>query len=375
MVQSHSLLNLAKQGDPKAIAALMNRSLHPKKIAVKVGLKQDCLFVFASADRPPEMPFVTHFVRQGLQKLDPPNINRVVVQGHTEGSTVPAWQDVIYLRNFVPPPPPSIETNEPEATRSPSISAEEIPRSRSRKKRTRPTVIDRFKQVLGAFFYIVLLALFAAIAVSLKIFTTLLAENSLYQIEFIGDLMRGIEIVEVFNVLVFAILGAGFGIATALVPKKIGVRLSAALLVIISPIVFSISGWIRYDNWVDRLASNDNISPARAREISNLFLYEKVERQGYLGFYLYTAQYPVLPDASADIERLDELDDRVVSRITNIFGFTSERLYFIFSLCIWGVRGFYFLLSGVTAAAHFIQGTTIADKLARRQPDPDTETT
>ena len=38
-----NLLELAKQGNPKAIATLMNRQLQPKSITAKAALKEGCL--------------------------------------------------------------------------------------------------------------------------------------------------------------------------------------------------------------------------------------------------------------------------------------------------------------------------------------------
>ncbi|MCT7967037.1 hypothetical protein NG799_11885 [Laspinema sp. D1] len=50
-----NLLELAKQGDAKAIATLMNRKLQPKGITAKASMKNDCLqIMLESAQVPPK---------------------------------------------------------------------------------------------------------------------------------------------------------------------------------------------------------------------------------------------------------------------------------------------------------------------------------
>ncbi|CDN11749.1 MAG: hypothetical protein HRU34_13895 [Richelia sp.] len=41
-----NIVELARQGNPKAIASLINRQLNPKGISVKTNLKDTCLQIF-----------------------------------------------------------------------------------------------------------------------------------------------------------------------------------------------------------------------------------------------------------------------------------------------------------------------------------------
>ncbi|MBL1173764.1 hypothetical protein [Pantanalinema sp. GBBB05] len=90
---SLNLLDRAKQGDPKAIAALMNRSLQPKGIFVKTELQGDCLEVFLEALDIPEQQTLTAYIRRGLENLRLRSITTVRVYGHKTGDEQPAWSD------------------------------------------------------------------------------------------------------------------------------------------------------------------------------------------------------------------------------------------------------------------------------------------
>ena len=96
------LLKQAKQGDPKAIAALMNRSTQAKGISVKASLKNRCLQVLLEGDVVPHQGKTVEFVRDGMAKLQVPEVDRVKVYGRQVGQETPVWQDEIVLANANP---------------------------------------------------------------------------------------------------------------------------------------------------------------------------------------------------------------------------------------------------------------------------------
>ncbi len=109
-----NLLELAKQGDAKAIATLMNSQLQPKGIKAKVSIANNCLMVIAESihpdsTQPPSHSFIVNFVRKGITALNPEEIHRVVVWGKAPGNKAPAWRDDFKLSepdlsdNFVEP--------------------------------------------------------------------------------------------------------------------------------------------------------------------------------------------------------------------------------------------------------------------------------
>lgn len=120
------LLELAKQGDPRAIAALMNRSLQPKGMTALVDRQGDCLEVMLEAERIPNRQALTAFVQKGINNLGIDSVNTIRVLGRQVGSDAPAWMQEIYLATPTPdfePEPPPLETDstppEPEAVPEP----------------------------------------------------------------------------------------------------------------------------------------------------------------------------------------------------------------------------------------------------------------
>lgn len=86
-----TLLELAKQGNPKAIATLISRSLKAQGITAKVGVKGDCLRVMLEAKQVPNEQALVQVLRQGLTKLEPVSIKTVQVSGKQVGTSSPAW--------------------------------------------------------------------------------------------------------------------------------------------------------------------------------------------------------------------------------------------------------------------------------------------
>ena len=88
---------LARIGDPNAIAAFINRSLNSKGIKANVSGENGYLRVMLiSAQIPPQQALVT-FVRNGMTSLGVESIHTVQVGGYQEGNDFPAWQEEIQL--------------------------------------------------------------------------------------------------------------------------------------------------------------------------------------------------------------------------------------------------------------------------------------
>ncbi|MCT7987198.1 EcsC family protein [Laspinema olomoucense] len=88
-----NLLELAKQGDAKAIATLMNRKLQPKGITAKASMKNDCLqIMLESAQVIPQETLVV-FIRRSVQTVGAEGIKRVKVYGKQTNEEFPAWSE------------------------------------------------------------------------------------------------------------------------------------------------------------------------------------------------------------------------------------------------------------------------------------------
>lgn len=98
-----SLLNAAKQGNPNAIAALINRALEPKGITTKVLLNNQCLSILLESVQTPDQAQSFQFVYKGLKSLGLTSINAVKVYGRHTGSDFPDWQQEFNLNGDIKP--------------------------------------------------------------------------------------------------------------------------------------------------------------------------------------------------------------------------------------------------------------------------------
>ncbi len=97
-------VQLAKRGDPKAIAALMNRSLQSKGISVTAFIQKSRLNIFLeSAEVPPEEVLIA-IIRKGLNNLHIETIQTVRVHGKQIGSDLPSWVKEFPLESYVSSP-------------------------------------------------------------------------------------------------------------------------------------------------------------------------------------------------------------------------------------------------------------------------------
>jgi len=113
-----NLRQLAKQGNPKALATIINQSLKPKSITAKVGLKDDCLQVLLESAQIPNQQAMVSFIRNGLTKLEVESIRTVKVYGRKLGEELPAWNQSFEMMPQVEIPsiPEPIELETPSST-------------------------------------------------------------------------------------------------------------------------------------------------------------------------------------------------------------------------------------------------------------------
>lgn len=371
MVNSN-ILDLARQGNPEAIAKLMNKSLRVKQITVVVSLIDDCLNILASGVEPPNRTFLVNFIREGMEKLNIEKVRRVRVRAFQKGVKAPVWQEILALR----PRSTSVAHDDRPIAQAPitsppeTLTASKLPVAIANTFSESKTLSERIKALLFACLFIMAIALSVGLAIGCRLFTSILAEDYIYKVQILGEFLRGLEMGELFNILVFAILGMGIGTATALVPKDLGHRVGAAVLIVALPVIFCLGSLIRYEGWVNSVAEREGIDRAKAVEMTDKHLESLVKSPGFFGFYIYTAQYPILPTRASEMKEASDLKTLVSSRITNsidkLVQIKPKTVSTLFSLCIWSIRLFYFGVSIVTAIVHFSQGEALADQLAKR---------
>lgn len=119
MTQPH-LLELAKQGDPQAIATLINTTLEPQGVTAETFVEVDCLHVVLNAARPLNAQTLVAFVRRGILRLDVASIQQVQVYGKRLGEEQPHW-----VETFAVPRSPVAET--PKKSSSAPESSPSVP--------------------------------------------------------------------------------------------------------------------------------------------------------------------------------------------------------------------------------------------------------
>ncbi|WP_341738875.1 hypothetical protein [Microcoleus sp. CAWBG640] len=217
-----------------------------------------------------------------------------------------------------------------------------------------------FLYLLGAIGYIASAAMIVGISVLIKFVALMLADKILYTIFIIGDLLRGIEVIELLNILVFAFIGMGFGLATRLLKPEYCRQVSAILLILIVPFVFMSTPIIRYNSWLDKVEESENLSPDEATKITNLFLKKQIGVPGFFGYYLYTGQFPVIPTTQSQMKDLDSFEKKVNSRFVQLTGAAPTIVSWSMLICFWLIRIFYFCIAVIATIAHFRQGVVIA---------------
>ncbi|NJK68620.1 MAG: hypothetical protein HC789_22405 [Microcoleus sp. CSU_2_2] len=103
-----NLRELLKQGDPKAIASSINRTLKPKGINAEVTRDNGCLHIILESDKVPSQMALVDFIRNGMTNLGVESIYTVKIYGRRTGDDSPAWEDEIDLM----PAEPMLYTDE-----------------------------------------------------------------------------------------------------------------------------------------------------------------------------------------------------------------------------------------------------------------------
>src|SRR6476469_1856531 len=86
-----NILELAKQGDAKAIALLLNRQLQAKGITAAASLKDGCFQVMLESAEAPSQQVLAPWVSKSIAGLGAASIEKVKVYGRQTGAKVPAW--------------------------------------------------------------------------------------------------------------------------------------------------------------------------------------------------------------------------------------------------------------------------------------------
>jgi len=95
-----SVMELAKQGDPNAIAALINRSLTSKGIQASAKLESpECLKISLQASQVPSQKAIVTIIHRGMMVLQVEQFKSVKIFTYCSDNNYLAWQYEIILNN------------------------------------------------------------------------------------------------------------------------------------------------------------------------------------------------------------------------------------------------------------------------------------
>ncbi len=91
------LMALAKAGDVAALNWLIDHTLSPLGVEVTAIMGNDCLVVTAVLPETVDRLFLIDFLREALERLQPEQIDRVVIVGRDRARLTPDWQHILNL--------------------------------------------------------------------------------------------------------------------------------------------------------------------------------------------------------------------------------------------------------------------------------------
>jgi hypothetical protein len=96
---TNKVMEMAKQGNPKAIAAWFNQVLQPKGITVLAMIKEDCLHIVLDSVQIPPQQDASKFIEKKLLQLSLTSLKLVKVHGRLTGQKSVTWTQQITLAN------------------------------------------------------------------------------------------------------------------------------------------------------------------------------------------------------------------------------------------------------------------------------------
>ena len=189
-----------------------------------------------------------------------------------------------------------------------------------------------------------------------------IAETFVYNLPLFGGLLKSLELMEVTNVIVFAIVGVSLGAFTLWLPRRWGLWLKLIPFIIAVTLVFMSGYAVRYHLWVQQVAVESELLPTQAQQVTDTLLKQATGNEGVIGFFRYTVQVPILPTDLRALHNIDKDDKWFRSELTRFSGLEPGLFTMIFKITGWSIRLFYILLAAITACLYFTKGLVWADR-------------
>ncbi|MEB3289185.1 MAG: hypothetical protein VKI82_04670 [Leptolyngbya sp.] len=213
----------------------------------------------------------------------------------------------------------------------------------------------------AALIYALIVTAVTIVVLLTRLAITWAAEVFLHSIPIAGGWLKSLELVELSVVVLFAVLGFGLGAASQSLPAKTPLPLKALALVLVFPLVFFSSYWLRYHLWLDQMATQSDLPRQQIIEMANLALERESGSAGFWGYYQATTQIPLLPATGDELQRMTEDQRWFRSELTRFSGIEAGVFSIIFDGAGWVVRMFYLALAAITSLIYFLKGIAWAD--------------
>lgn len=99
VMADNTLLNLAKQGKPGAIAAMLNRSFQKEGWTCKGRTNGNELKLTFEGENPPQLEEIRDRLMRGLRTIQPEGIEVLNLEARKTGQLRPTWSEIFYLSN------------------------------------------------------------------------------------------------------------------------------------------------------------------------------------------------------------------------------------------------------------------------------------
>lgn len=209
--------------------------------------------------------------------------------------------------------------------------------------------------------YLLTLAAVVGAVLLAKLIITWAAEVFLYPLPIFGGWLKSLEIVELTNILLFALLGFGIGGASRYLSAKTPLGMKSIALIVALPLVFFSSYWLRYQMWLGQLSAQAELPHQEIVAMANQALERESGSQGFWGYYRTTTKMPILPATTAELERMAQDQQWFRSELTRFSGIEPGVFSMIFDGAGWGIRFFHMLLAALTGLIYFSKGLAWAD--------------
>ena len=193
------------------------------------------------------------------------------------------------------------------------------------------------------------------------------AHTYLYSVPWLGGFLRSIELLELSNLFVFAVLGVGVGAATVWLPRRWNHRIKLAFLLALGPFVFSASYMMQQSLWVKDVAEQGNISYREAQSVTNTYLKREVGKGGFFGFFPFSTQLAELPTRleSLTAEQSVNPNELLSQELSSYDDPRADMAAYVFERVGWLIRFMYMTIAALTGLIYYFKGHSWA---ANRTP-------